>query len=340
MNKRIGRKQAVAIFVLMFLLGSGLFCSLFLVQGDKPADAGQPPSGIIAELNDRLNFLKENVTDLQNQINDARAEIGNANDALASILANLQSQIDNINAAMEDLHTWVGNLDALIDNNYNDLKAQINVNKIAVEDLQTWVSDLAASIDSNQQNVNDILNDLVNAIATLNTWVSNLDALIDSNQQNLQNQIDSLQSQIDSLNTRLPTDGKVVIPAASFVVSQTTANPIIHNQGDRLSVLEAPAIFYAGLQLPNGVTLTRITFYWFDNGEGGTSLQLCWGGGAVVANLVSNGGSGYGFTSQPLSHSVDVNSPYFLRLGIAPSDPSSGSMYDFEYAVIEYEYLT
>lgn len=141
-----------------------------------------------------------------------------------------------------------------------------------------------------------------------------------------------------TLEARIPQKGYISVSAATFVASDNTAN--WRCSGGDLYHLETGGIhFYGAVQLPDGATVTNVTFHWSDWGGLNVQCQLKRHNLTMtlnVASMVSSGdtgtGSSYDDTIDFATIDNSQNTYYFDVL------VPSGSYY-FRYAIIEYEYL-
>ncbi len=201
------------------------------------------------------------------------------------------------------------------------MQGQITTINSDINGLQNQIDGLQGQIDSNDEDIDGLLNQV--------------------------NTVDShLQNQIDDLNGRTPQTGLIVIPAASFVpVDDTTG---IINHGGYLQNWDADwsAICHAGLQLPNGAKINKVSFGWYSapnpNYDSRIILYLyrqdVWihPNEATLIKTLESGTNGYGDTSEPANEEI-YGLPHYLTL-VMP--PTSQGTYTFYWASIRYEYPT
>ncbi len=145
---------------------------------------------------------------------------------------------------------------------------------------------------------------------------------------------------------RTPRLGNISVPAAAFVPSSNTMN--WRNLGTLLRNYEisGTATFYAAVQLPQGATVTNLTFYWFDNGIDSAlecrlyryDQTMTWLIAYASNSPPSNApGDGVSYDDDGIiNYAVVDNNKYAYLLGAWVPAPSG--TYEFHYAVIEYEY--
>jgi hypothetical protein len=146
----------------------------------------------------------------------------------------------------------------------------------------------------------------------------------------------------ETLSTRLPKIGVVSIPAAAFVPGRNTVNA--RNLGYQLYNADTVFVvhFYAPVQLPQGVTITNFTTYWYDTVSENITCRLRYGGelGSLgfMADADSHADSGYGSSFDdtiivPTIDNTEYN--YFVQVTF---QPNVGNSLRFYQAIIEYEY--
>jgi hypothetical protein len=176
---------------------------------------------------------------------------------------------------------------------------------------------------------------LEDEVATLMTEVDQLNSSLAA----LKIQINSLN---ETLNTRVPGIGCVSIPAAAFVPGRNTVNA--RNLGYQLYNADTVFVvhFYAPVQLPQGVTITNFTTYWYDTVSENITCMLRMGGElgplVIMANADSQADSGYGSSFDdtiivPTIDNTEYN--YFVQVTF---QPNVGDSLRFYQALIEYEY--
>ena len=112
-----------------------------------------------------------------------------------------------------------------------------------------------------------------------------------------------------TISARLPQVDFLSIPAAAFASEgESPINQKRYNLGSSIYMLEEDYIpsygdFYAPVQLPSGVTITRLTSYWWDNGPNLVACEL-WRRYQIApkellatVNSPKASGPGYGVTS-------------------------------------------
>jgi hypothetical protein len=135
----------------------------------------------------------------------------------------------------------------------------------------------------------------------------------------------------------------ISIPATAFICfdTQYDFNPFVLRNDPTI-----PLNFVAPLQLPQGATITDVTFYWYDNGTDVIDFSLvrykrvqAYTMGSCSSPSTEPVGDG---TSSPIAISFATidNSQYIYYLQLyLPASPTEGE-YMFYYAIIEYEYPT
>jgi hypothetical protein len=133
--------------------------------------------------------------------------------------------------------------------------------------------------------------------------------------------------------------GSISVSAAAFVASDNTAN--WRCSGGELYHLETGGVhFYGIVQLPDGVTVTNVTFHWIDSGGLNVQCQLKRHNLTMTLNMASMVSSGDTGTGSSYDDTIDLatvdnsENTYYFDVLIP-----SGSYY-FRYAIIEYEYPT
>ena len=131
--------------------------------------------------------------------------------------------------------------------------------------------------------------------------------------------------------------GYVSVSAAAFVAIDSTAN--WRCSGGELYHLETGGVhFYGSVQLPDGVTVTNVTFHWIDWGGLNVQCQLKRYNRTMTLNMASMVSSGDTGTGSSYDDTIDFatvdnsQNTYFLDV-LLPS----GSYY-FLYTTIEYQY--
>ena len=168
----------------------------------------------------------------------------------------------------------------------------------------------------------------------------------------LQAQVSVLEA---TISARLPQVDFLSIPAAAFTSeADEPANGDRYHWGNSIDTFgDQAANFYAPVQLPSGVTITRLTSYWRDDGDDHVTCQLIrqlHGGGSTeilaTVNSPHVSGPGLGLTSNfTISYATIDNSwQYYIWVRIPPPYnqpfPEPTLRYGFEYALILYEYST
>ena len=152
-----------------------------------------------------------------------------------------------------------------------------------------------------------------------------------------------------TITARLPQVDFLAIPAAAFVSEGDYQER--HNAGYAIHMLEEDYIpsygdFYAPVQLPSGVTITRLTSYWWDNGPNLVECEL-WrklhGAPKELLATVNSplaSGPGDGVTSDfTIDHAtIDNQYQYYIELILPPRPDGFSDDYGFRYALILYEY--
>jgi hypothetical protein len=157
-----------------------------------------------------------------------------------------------------------------------------------------------------------------------------------------------------TISARLPQVDFLSIPAAAFTSEgEPPLNGERYNVGNALHMLEDDywpswADFYAPVQLPSGVTITRFSSYWWDNGESAIGCELrrhMQGSGIdllATANSPQASGPGYGVTSDfTIDYpTIDNQYQYYINVSLPPRPDGFPNDYSFFYALILYEYST
>ncbi len=165
----------------------------------------------------------------------------------------------------------------------------------------------------------------------------------------LQTQVSILDA---TISARLPPVDFLSIPAAAFTSEgDSPENQKRLNLGSYIYMLEEDYIpyygsFYAPVQLPSGVNITRLTSYWWDNGpnlvECGLYRRIFGSLEELLATVNSPLASspGYGVTSNfTINHATIDNSwQYYIKLRLPPRPDGFPNDYGFFYALILYEY--
>jgi len=133
--------------------------------------------------------------------------------------------------------------------------------------------------------------------------------------------------------------GYVSVPAAAFVPWDNTFSFEISYYIKNKDA--AARAFCGSVQLPNGATVTKLTYYWYDNGTYSVSLMLLRRNntltGQTMAFVTSSGDTGYGssYDDTILNATVDNSRYAYYLVAIIPASASHND-YLFNYAVIEY----
>ena len=152
---------------------------------------------------------------------------------------------------------------------------------------------------------------------------------------------------------KLPDHNVITIGAAAFTPQLGYGDVPIHAYGQlgyrigNLTGAEDPISFFAPVQLPHGVNITRLYAFWFDYGVQSITTELVMhnstGGPYHMADCSSPGkdlpGRGSSNTNliSPWFSVVDSHYQYYLRVTLPPPE-APGYSYYFYYAMIEYEY--
>ena len=168
--------------------------------------------------------------------------------------------------------------------------------------------------------------------------------------------VEELQTQIDEIELTpgpqgppglgFSQTGTISIPAAQFTAEMPSIDST--NVGNVLSHVgpSSRAKFYAGVQLPDGATLTDVSVQWYDSGPDRNDLVLMRnqldGGAHYICLISSDGSSGLSFDSEPVITDFAIvdnsqNSYYVLVDLPASATPIDYSLYQI---FIEYEYTT
>ncbi len=161
----------------------------------------------------------------------------------------------------------------------------------------------------------------------------------------VQAHVDELQTKVGNLEVRLPQRGKMSIPAAAFVPDgdpQLVGDWV--NEGYYIANNDDvyTAIFSAPVQLPDGVTIIRVTSYWYDTGQTDIAVGLRRGNQSVLAQHMTNVNSyaspGYGSTISTIIDyaTIDNAYQYFIIVWMPPSVDTA--LYRLQYLVLEYNY--
>jgi hypothetical protein len=322
-------KGKLAVFLFVVILVSALI-SLTLVQGEKPPDVGQPPSGILSEIYETLSNLETDLNNLQNGIDELWVEMNQHVDGFNVAITNLQNDVANVWVELGEMNNhYQGQIDEL----WVEMNQHVDGFNVAIINLQNDVEGLGDSLNSVHNQISLIWDEIH----------YNIQPHLDDIDNNIHPRLDNLQTQINNLNARVPQTGVISIPAASFGPEDNNSpfrniGYLMHNQDT-----DTYHRMYAGLQLPHNAKLTRITFYWYDTSEQDFYLQLMKilpsGNVDIDVTLWSNGAGGQGYTSESLSQSnyiINNNLAYLLRVTF-PARVVNEANY-FLYAVIEYEY--
>ena len=295
-----------------------------LIWGDIDTNIRPRMDSLQEQITEIHSLLAEVYTVMGNHVNDLQGQLDNVGIGLVNLqnqINGLQGQITTLNSDVNGLQNQINTLNTGLQNQINNLKTQINTLNSDVEGLQNQIDGLQGQIDSHDEDIDGLLNHV--------------------------NTVDShLQNQIDDLNVRTPQTGTIVIPAASFIpVDDTTG---IINNGGYLQNWDATwkAICHAGLQLPDGATITEVGFYSFSSPVAGNfdrimlylyrqDIWLTPNEGTLIRSLES-GTNGYGETSEPANEEI-YSLPHYLTL-VMP--PTALGTYTFYFAWINYEYPT
>jgi hypothetical protein len=152
-----------------------------------------------------------------------------------------------------------------------------------------------------------------------------------------------------TIEVRLPQREVISIPAAAFVPEATAATGLGQVWQNQLRNYNADLIatFYAPVQLPHGVNITRFYGLWYDNSSRSVEmgLYICnstshsWRISYLESPLKGCPGVGLSHTNEILERIIDNYSSYHLRVDLPPTHiPENWLDYRFYYAIIEYEY--
>jgi hypothetical protein len=133
----------------------------------------------------------------------------------------------------------------------------------------------------------------------------------------------------------------ISVPATAFVCLDT---PYDYNAFVLRNDPAIPLNFVAPLQLPDGVTIRNITFYWYDNGTDVMDFSLVRYQRVQAYTMGSSSSPSTELVGDGSSSPVAINFAtvdnsqyvYYLQLYI-PASATDGE-YLFYYAIIEYEY--
>ena len=171
--------------------------------------------------------------------------------------------------------------------------------------------------------------------------------------------IDNLQTQIDEIELLpgpqgeqgepglgFPQAGTISIPSAQFIAERPSVDTV--NTGNTLSYegVSGRAKFYAGVQLPDGATLTDVSVQWYDSGPNRNDLVVLRdqldGGAHHICLISSSGDSGLNIDSQvviPDFALVDNSQNAYYVLVDLPASVLSVD-YVLYKVFIEYEFIT
>ena len=152
-----------------------------------------------------------------------------------------------------------------------------------------------------------------------------------------------------TLEARVPQRPIISIPAAAFIPEAANADNFAQVIGNQLRNWHAELIatFYAPVQLPHGVNITRVYSFWYDNSSRSVETALYkynnTFSGLRIAYLESplkgRPGVGSSNTNEILEPIIDNYSAYYLRVDIPPTHIfENWHDYRFYYAIIEFEY--
>jgi hypothetical protein len=112
----------------------------------------------------------------------------------------------------------------------------------------------------------------------------------------------------------------------------------LYNYGD------GSAYFVAPVQLPQGVTIKNVTWYFYDGGDHQIWLNLCRSNQTieacvVMASHMTQGAPGYGIGyDESINLATVDNTQWFYWLSVTLPYSDTHMDYRFQFAVIEYEY--
>ncbi len=148
-----------------------------------------------------------------------------------------------------------------------------------------------------------------------------------------------------TLEVRIPRTGRVSIPAAAFQYDEQMFFDLAHDHAYIENVnAEYDVMYCAPVYLPDGVEITNVTMYWYDDDPIETLNFTMFGGiySQLIVHLLSLSSVGFGSTSDIPSKGtaiVDNNYQYWCRVNIPPQNIDPWLQTRFYYAVIEFKYL-
>jgi hypothetical protein len=138
--------------------------------------------------------------------------------------------------------------------------------------------------------------------------------------------------------------GNISVSAAAFTPQNTYMD--FRNWGDSLRNYETigPGVFYAGVQLPHGATITNLIFYWYDMSVDDELMCRLYRRTATTISLMAEArnapdsnapGDGVSFDDSISYPVVDNNNyAYYLYAYV----PAPENLLYFKYALVEYEF--
>lgn len=157
-------------------------------------------------------------------------------------------------------------------------------------------------------------------------------------------------SQDGTLESTTPQKGYLSIPAAAF--TPYDHNDPFHNHEARIAFglytnevfYEDVTAFFAPVQLPQGVTVTNVTVYWYHESFLYVKAWL-WRynqTGKETMTFVNPVGTPLGFRTDymygPIDYAIVDNSRYSYTMEVWVPNWGDLEAYYFQYAVVEYEY--
>ena len=140
--------------------------------------------------------------------------------------------------------------------------------------------------------------------------------------------------------------GNISIPASEFVCTNSRYQIEYTVSGIKNLMNVTEATLLAPLQLSHGITITNATFYWYDVGKQGVSFAMVRGNQTAndimgVGESSQPGQPGYGSTSfETIDYATLDNNRYTYSLFVNIPASATHQDYQFNYAIIEYEFPT
>jgi len=205
--------------------------------------------------------------------------------------------------------------------------------------------------DDGEINIFDVVM-VASAYGTTGTPFNKTAALLELQQDIAEHDvaIGNLVKAVGNIEVRLPQTGMISISAAAFGCDD---NPLLHGSAYNTGViitnmnLTMDAYFSAPVQLPHGVTITRITCYWHDPGDAAVICDLLRMNNTqphrqIIDTLSSPGvaGPGHGSTVSTTTNyaTIDNTYQYCLSALIPPKSVNPAGFYWLKYVIIEYQY--